>query len=305
MTDLAHHQDAEKYNYWVKIAAFAAVSTAVLLVIIKLYAWLMTDASAMLASSTDSMLDLFASLMNAIILRYALAPADDNHRFGHGKAESLAGLVQSAFVLGSSILLLIHGVERLIAPQPVVNTPTGVSVTIIAIVMTLALVMLQKYVVYKTKSVAISADALHYQSDILLNLGVLAALLLNNDYWSQADGFFTVAVGLFLMWGAGKIIYLSVQDLMDRELSDEQLELIDQIVANHPDALGYHDLKTRQSGKQKFIQLHLELAADLSLREAHDIGDAVEQAIVKQLAPCEVLIHHDPCSEIDKPVTEP
>lgn len=168
---------AKNYDFWVRLAAFAATATALLLVILKLYAWAVTDASAMLASATDSLLDLFASIMNVVILRFALAPADQEHRFGHGKAESLAGLVQGSFVLGSAFLLLVNGFERIISPKVVVHTEVGVWVSAIAIVLTLALVILQKFVIRKTQSVAISADSLHYQSDLLLNLGVLAPLL--------------------------------------------------------------------------------------------------------------------------------
>ncbi len=213
-------KQVKSYEALVRMAAFAATGTALLLVIMKLYAWFVTDASAMLASSTDSMLDLFASIMNVIILRYALAPADDEHKFGHGKAESLAGLVQAAFVLGSAILLLINGVDRVITPKDIVHSEVGIWVTVIAIILTLLLVILQKYVIKQTDSVAISADALHYQSDLFLNLGVLAALFLSQGYWLQADGVFTIGVGLFLMIGAGKIIWLSVYHLMDSELTE-------------------------------------------------------------------------------------
>ena len=196
-------KQAKDYAYWVRFAAIASTSVALFLVIIKLYAWLVTDSSAMLASTTDSMLDLFASLMNVVILKFALAPADDEHKFGHGKAESLAGLVQAAFVLGSASLLLFHGVDRIIKPQHIVQSEVGIWITIIAIVLTLALVVFQRFVIKQTGSVVISADALHYQSDLFLNLGVLAAIVLSQGYWQQADGVFTILVGLFLMFGAG------------------------------------------------------------------------------------------------------
>lgn len=288
----------ERYTFLVKLAAFAATTTALLLVVLKLYAWFVTDASAMLASATDSILDLFASVMNVIILRYALAPADDEHKFGHGKAESLAGLVQAAFVLGSALLLVFNGVDRVINPQQVVRTEVGIWVSVIAIVMTLLLVVIQRYVIAKTKSVAISADALHYQSDLLLNLGVLLALFLSQGYWLQADGVFTVAVGGFLIVGASRIIWISIHQLMDHELTEQELERIKQIVLQHEGALGLHELRTRQAGQNKFIQFHLELDDNLSLLEAHSIGEAIEQEIIKALAPCEVFIHHDPSSVV-------
>ena len=294
----------DNYAYWVRYAAVASTSLALILVVIKLYAWLVTDSSAMLASTTDSMLDLFASLMNVIILKFALAPADDEHKFGHGKAESLAGLIQAAFVLGSASLLLFHGVDRIIKPQPIVHSEVGIWVTILAIVLTLALVIFQRYVIKKTGSVVISADALHYQSDLFLNLGVLAAIILSQGYWLQADGVFTILVGLFLMFGAGKIVWVSVHHLMDHELSEEELLQITDIILEHDQALGLHELRTRQAGQHRFIQFHLELDENLSLLEAHSIGECIEEKITQALAPCEVFIHHDPTSVAKAELTD-
>lgn len=289
-----------KYNWWVKTAAWAATASAVVFVVIKLYAWLVSDASAMLASATDSMLDLFASAVNLIILRFSLAPPDKEHKFGHGKAESLAGLVQSAFIIGSSILLIFTAFERIVSPRAITNTTTAIVVTLTTIAVTLALVSYQRYVIKKTQSVAIGADSLHYQSDLLLNLGVLAALLLNNQIWPYADGVFTLLVGLYLMFGAGKIIWRSLYQLMDHELSEQELEIIKQAVIIHPKALGYHELRTRKSGPTRFIQFHLELEDDLSLVDAHAIGLAIEKQIKQALSPCEVFIHHDPSSVVQE-----
>ncbi len=286
------------YAFWVRFAAISSTSVAVVLVIIKFYAWLMTDSSAMLASTTDSLLDLFASVMNIIILRFALAPADEEHRFGHGKAESLAGLVQAAFVLGSAILLIFNGVSRTLNPQPVIHSEIAIWVTVVAIIFTLGLVIFQRFVIKKTGSIVISSDALHYQSDLLLNIGVLAAIILSQGIWLQADGAFTIAVGVFLLSGAGKIIYQSVYQLMDHELSDDEVKQITTIILNHDHALGLHELRTRQSGAYRFIQFHLELEDSLSLVEAHHIGEDIEAEICEALAPCEVFIHHDPSSVV-------
>ena len=290
------------YKYLVNLAAIMATAIALLLLGLKLYAWFVTDASAMLASATDSMLDLFASLMNIIILRFALAPADAEHKFGHGKAESLAGLVQSAFVLGSALLLIFNGVERIVTPKQVVQTEVGIIVSVIAIVLTLSLVIVQRYVIKRTGSVAISADALHYQSDILLNAGVLAALFLSQGYWLRADGVFTVLVGAYLLIGALKIVWLSVKHLMDHELDQAEIIKIEAIVERHSQAKGLHELRTRQAGNIRFIQFHLELDDQLSLLEAHTIGEAIEQEIEQALSPCEVFIHHDPVSVVNKSV---
>ena len=287
---------AKNYNKWVNLAAWLASGTALLLVVIKLYAWLVTDASAMLASATDSLLDLFASIMNIIILRFALQPADEEHKFGHGKAESLAGLVQAAFVMGSAVLLMINGGERLINPVLITQPAVGISVTVFTIVITLALVLVQKWVIRKTGSVAISADALHYQSDLLLNAGVLVALILSQDLWIRADGLFTILVGAYLLYGAIKIVWLSVHHLMDHELPAEETQLIIDIVAEQPDSLGLHDLRTRQAGNVKFIQFHLELRDNISLKQAHHISDVVEARIIEKFENCEVFIHQDPVS---------
>lgn len=286
------------YAFWVRLAAITSSSVALILVVIKLYAWVVTDSSAMLASTTDSILDLFASVMNIIILRFALAPADKEHTFGHGKAESLAGLVQASFVLGSAILLIFSGVSRLLNPQVIVHSEVAIWVTIVAIVLTLLLVIFQRFVIQRTGSIIISGDALHYQSDLLLNLGVLAAIILSQGVWVSADGAFTIAVGLYLIFGAGQIMVQSVKQLMDHELNDEEINQIKNIVNAHEEAKGVHELRTRQAGVQKFVQFHLELSDDLSLFEAHRIGEEIEAEICGVLAPCEVFIHHDPSSTV-------
>jgi len=288
----------DEYAFWVRLAAIFSTATALILVIIKLYAWLVTDSSAMLASTTDSVLDLFASIMSIVILRFALAPADKEHSFGHGKAESLAGLVQASFVLGSAIILIFSGVSRVLNPQVIVQSEVAIWVTIISIALTLILVAFQRYVIKRTGSIIISGDALHYQSDLLLNLGVLAAIILSQGIWLHADGVFTILVALYLVFGAGQIMVQSVSQLMDSELSDEELAKIKSIVLAHKQAKGIHELRTRQSGVQKFIQFHLELSDNLSLLEAHSIGDEIEAKICSALTPCEVFIHHDPSSVV-------
>lgn len=295
---MATKSTTDDYAFWVRLAAIFSTSIALILVLIKLYAWLVTDSSAMLASTTDSILDLFASIMSIVILRFALAPADKEHTFGHGKAESLAGLVQASFVLGSAILLIFSGVSRLLNPQVIMRSEVAIWVTIISIALTLILVAFQRYVIKRTGSIIISGDALHYQSDLFLNLGVLAAVILSQGIWLQADGVFTILVALYLVFGAGQIMIQSVSQLMDSELSDEELSRIKTIVLKHKQAMGIHELRTRQSGAQRFIQFHLELSDHLSLLEAHSIGDEIEAEICQAFTPCEVFIHQDPSSVV-------
>lgn len=295
---------SDDYAFWVRAAAISSSSIALILVVIKLYAWLVTDSSAMLASTTDSILDLFASVMSIVILRFALAPADKEHSFGHGKAESLAGLVQASFVLGSAIILIFSGVSRVITPQIIMHSEVAIWVTIISLALTLILVGFQRYVIKRTGSIIISGDALHYQSDILLNLGVLAAIFLSQGIWLQADGVFTIGVALFLVFGAGQIMVQSVSQLMDHELSDDELAQITAIVLANDNSIGIHELRTRQSGAQRFVQFHLELSDELSLFEAHAIGDEIEYEICKVFSPCEVFIHHDPSSVVQSELSE-
>ena len=201
-------------------------------------------------------------------------------------------------MLGSAILLIFSGVSRLLNPQEIVHGEVAIWVTIISIVLTLILVVFQRYVIKRTGSIIISGDALHYQSDLFLNLGVLAAIILSQGIWLQADGVFTILVALYLVFGAGQIMIQSVSQLMDSELSDDELSKIKAIVLKHKQAMGIHELRTRQSGAQKFIQFHLELNDSLSLLEAHSIGDEIEADICSALAPCEVFIHQDPSSVV-------
>jgi ferrous-iron efflux pump FieF len=206
--------------------------------------------------------------------------------------------VQASFVLGSAIILIFNGVSRVLNPQVIVQSEVAIWVTIISLILTLILVAFQRYVIKRTGSIIISGDALHYQSDIFLNLGVLAAIILSQGVWLQADGVFTILVALYLVFGASQIMVQSVSQLMDSELSDEELAQIRTIVLTHNQAIGIHELRTRQSGVQKFIQFHLELSDDLSLLEAHSIGDEIEARICNALAPCEVFIHQDPTSVV-------
>ncbi|WP_082897009.1 cation diffusion facilitator family transporter [Thalassotalea crassostreae] len=286
------------YESLVKFASKAAIVVAVILVASKIYGWWISNSAAMLASTTDSLLDVFASLTGFMILKYSLAPADEEHKFGHGKAENLAALMQSSFVIGSAILLLIHGVERTINPEIVAHSNIAIAISVLAIVLTLALVFVQKIVIKKTNSIAISADSLHYQSDLLLNVGVIIALLMSQFKWHYADGIFTVLVGSFLLVSAIKIIYNSVQDLMDKELKQDDLDKITAVINKHPQALGFHQLRTRQAGKIKFVQFHLELSDEITLYAAHLIANEIENQLLLSFEHMEVFIHQDPSSVV-------
>lgn len=283
-----------QYDFWVKLASRAAVATALTLVIIKMAAWLYSGSASMLASLIDSFADGLASLVNFVAIRYAIVPADHDHRYGHGKAEPLAALAQSAFILGSAFLLLFHGGDRLINPTPIDHAMVGVLVSIIAILLTLALVLLQKKAVAATSSTVIEADALHYRSDLFLNAAVLLALVLAQYGWWWADGLFAVLIAIFIGQQALGLGYRSIQSLLDRELDNDTRLKIIEIMQEDPQVRGIHDLRTRESGKTTFIQCHLELEGSLSLREAHTIADKAEERIRTAFDDVEVIIHQDP-----------
>lgn len=276
-------------------ATYAAVATALTLIVIKLGAWALTGSVAVLSTLIDSALDAMASLVNLWAVGHALTPADREHRFGHGKAEPLAGLGQAAFIVGSSSLLLIEAVSRLFDPVEIEQGEIGIAVMVISIVLTGALVRYQKYVVSKTDSVAISADSLHYAGDLLINGAVIVSLLMAMFMgWTWADPVFAVAIAIFLLWNAWQITRSSLDMLMDRELPEADRDRIRILCRSHPDVRNMHDLRTRLSGQQGFIQLHLELDANLPLYKAHDIADEVESAILEAFPKFEVIIHQDP-----------
>lgn len=295
----------QQYSRWVTFASVAAVATATLLIIGKLVAWLMTDSSTMLASLTDSLMDVSASIINLLAIRYALAPADDEHRFGHGKAESLAGLIQSAFISGSALLLVMHGISSLLKQAPIERLEVGFWVSGGSMVLTLLLVSFQSFVIRKTNSVAIKADMLHYRSDLLLNGGVLLALALAGQGWYWADGLFAILIGLLLLWGAGHIGYESVQVLLDRQLPAEEQARIMALCCAVDGVHGVHDLRTRQSGPTRFVQLHLELDDQIPLIKAHQIADEAEQAVRQAFERMDVIIHMDPVSVLMKEQQSP
>ncbi|MCT8988553.1 cation efflux pump FieF [Shewanella phaeophyticola] len=282
------------YDFWVKLASRASVATALCLIVIKLLAWLYSGSASMLGSLTDSFADALASIVNFIAIRYAIVPADKDHRYGHGKAEPLASLAQAAFILGSASLLLLYGGEKLINPVPIVNTGVGIVVSIIAIVMTLALVLVQQRALENTNSTVVEADSLHYKSDLLLNGAVLLALVLAMYGWWWADGLFAVLIALFIGHQAVDLAYRSVQSLLDRELDDDTREQIKTLAKQDHRVKGIHDLRTRQAGKTTFIQLHMELPGELSLEEAHDIADKAGLVIKAAFDDAEVIIHQDP-----------
>jgi len=276
-------------------ATIASVAVAAILVLIKLVAFFLTDSMAMLATLADSMLDTVASLVTLYAVHHSLTPADREHRFGHGKAESLAGLAQAAIISGSSVFLLLTASDRLVHPVSISHSMIGIIVMLISIALTIALVWYQRYVISRTESLAITADSIHYLSDILVNVSVIVALILSDVLgWYVADPIFGLLVAGYIIYSAWKILRQSLEHLMDHELPEEARERINSIVLSHAEVSSLHDLRTRTSGQDQFIQLHLEMDGELSLLEAHRISDEVEAMVREAFPQAEVIIHEDP-----------
>ncbi len=276
-------------------ATYASVAAAGFLIVAKLVVWLATGSVAILASLLDSLLDAAASVVNLLAVRQALVPPDREHRFGHGKAEPLAGLAQSAFIAGSAVLLLVEASKRLIAPAPIAHTGLGIAVMALSIAVTLGLVAYQRHVIARTNSTAIRADSLHYFGDVLVNGAVIAALLLAQ--WLDVpllDPLFGAAIGVYILYSAWQIARLSLDMLMDREMPDVDRQRIRDICLSHPAVRRMHDLRTRVSGPHRFIQLHIEMDGDITLLQAHAISDAVEDRLQAAFPDAEVMIHQDP-----------
>lgn len=276
-------------------ATYASVATAFGLILLKIVAWQVTDSVALLSSLVDSLLDAAASVMTLFAVRQSLIPADADHRFGHGKIESLSALAQAGLVAGSGLFLIVEAISRLVTPQVPEHGIWGISVMLVSIVATLGLTSFQRQVVRQTGSIAIGADALHYLSDLLMNAAVILALVLAIYLgWTLADPIIALGIAAILLRSAWKIARSSLDILMDRELPDAERERILEKVRTHSEVLGVHDLKTRSSGQQTFIQLHLEIDGSMTLYRAHAIADTIEAELQTLFPGAEVLIHQDP-----------
>lgn len=290
--------DPQEIARLLRLATYASISVASILIVAKLVAWGLSDSVSLLATLIDSVLDALASLINLIAVRHALTPADKEHRFGHGKAEALAGLSQSMFIAGSAGFLLLEAGRRLISPIAVEAVGISMLVMVFSIIATLLLLGFQRHVIRKTNSTAIRADALHYRTDLLVNGSVILALWLSVQGWAGFDALFACAIAIYILYSAWEIITVSYDHLMDRELPDEQREEIERLVMQHKSARGLHDLRSRHSGTITFVQLHLELDDDLSLLEAHKISDEVEASLLEAFPGSEIIIHIDPQSVV-------
>lgn len=283
-----------------RLATYASVSVASTLIIMKLIAWWMSDSLSMLSSLTDSFFDVLTSIMNLVALRYALKPADDDHRFGHTRIEDIVGLAQCAFIIASMLIIMLQSFERISNPEPMEHSTLGIIVSVIAMIATSGLVAFQTYVAKRTKSLIVAADRLHYVGDVLFNMGVIVALVLTSvSGWLWADPAMAVVMALAIIYSSKDLGLRAYNNLMDKELPDSEKAKIYAVLEAAKGIQGYHKLKTRYAGSRAFIQMHVEIDGTLIFNEAHDIIDDLEKAIIEQFPGAEVIVHADPLGNPD------
>ncbi|WP_315854967.1 cation diffusion facilitator family transporter [Qipengyuania aquimaris] len=283
-------------------AAMASITVAVILVLLKAWASWRTGSTAMLGSLADSALDLIASIATLTGVWIASMPADEDHRFGHGKAEALAAIVQVMLITISAFGIAVRAITQLVEGSAVKAAEEGIAVSVFAIVLTFALLGWQRYVMNRTRSLAIQTDHLHYKSDLFLNLAVIAALVIDQMLGvTGADPLFGLAIAAWLGWGAYSAARDAVDDLMDREWPEEKRLAFVEAAARHPELSNLHDLRTRTSGNRDFVQFHVDLPGEMTVEEAHDIIERVEEDLRGRFPGMELLIHIDPVGHVDEP----
>lgn len=294
--------DADDRARLTRLAAAASILVAIILVTLKSWAVWRTGSASMLGSLADSALDLVASMVTLIGVWVAAMPADNDHRFGHGKAEAIAAMVQVVLIALSAFGIFWRSAEQLIEGTRVAAPVDGISVSVIAIALTMALLAWQRFVIARTRSVAINTDHLHYKSDLLLNFAVIVALALDAFAGvGSADPLFGIAIAIWLGWNAWQASQEAVDHLMDREWPDEKRRELVEIAARHPELASLHDLRTRTSGNRDFVQFHVDLPGEMTVSQSHDIIERVEEDMLRQFPGVELLIHIDPEGHVDEP----
>jgi len=282
-------------------AALASIAMAVFLIGLKVWAALQTSSMAMLGSLADSSLDLIASLVVLLGVRVAAQPADTDHRFGHGKAEALAALIQVILITVSALGIAWRAIDRFQSGARTEGLELGVGVSVVAMAATFALLAYQRYVIRRTASVAIHTDHVHYQSDLLLNLAVIAALVLDQLLgWTLADPVFGLAIAAWLLYNAWSAASQSVDQLMDREWPEAERDAFLAATTEYPELAGLHDLRTRHSGTHRFVQFHVWVPPKWTVKQAHDSLERVEHALCDRFPATEIIIHLDPEGHTDR-----
>ncbi|WP_338446744.1 cation diffusion facilitator family transporter [Pelagerythrobacter marensis] len=294
--------DASRRAALARSAAWASIAVAVFLAAIKSWATWRTGSTAMLGSLVDTALDLVASLATLAGVWIAAMPADEDHRFGHGKAEALAAIFQVMLIALSAAGIGFRAIVHLVEGGQTAAAEEGIAVSVAAIAATFALIAWQRHVIRRTGSLAIRTDSVHYQSDLLLNVAVIAALALDQYFgFAAADPLFGLAIAAWLMWGAWRAGSDAVDQIMDREWPEEKRQRFVELAARHPELSNLHDLRTRSSGTRDFVQFHVDLPGATTVAAAHEIIERVEADLCRHFPQMELLIHIDPQGHVDEP----
>lgn len=272
--------EAESDSALRRLASWAALIVAIFLVALKLAAWLATGSVAMLSSAVDALVDTASSIVTFVGVRYAERPPDEDHRFGHGKGEAVAGFTQATVLAGAALVLAFQSAGRLLSPEPVEQIGFGIQVILLSLVAAIGLVLVQSWVVRQTGSTAIAADRAHYLTDIALNIAVLAALGVTKlTGWERADPAFALGISAYMIWNSYKISVEVLEQLLDRELPQPDRERIEAVLLACEGVCGVHDLRTRYSGDRRFIEFHLEVDGETTVEKGHGICDVAEKAV--------------------------
>lgn len=299
-------KSAENRALLTRSAAIASMSVAALLIVLKIWATIETGSTAMLGSLADTALDMVASLVTLIGVWVAAQPADADHRFGHGKAEALAALVQVVLISISAVGIAARAIEVWVSGERVEAAETGVTVSLIAIGATLLLLLWQRHVIRRTGSLAIQTDHVHYKSDILLNIGVIAALALDQYVGiAGADPVFALGIAAWLGWNAWEASSQAIDNLMDKEWPVEKRQQLLDAIRDNPELQGVHDLRTRTAGTRDFAQFHITVDPAMTVHDAHEVMDAIEARLLTVFPDTEFLIHVDPEGHVENPETPP
>ena len=295
------HSQGQRRGELTRRAVMASIAMALFLVTLKLWASWGTDSVAMLGSLADTVLDLIASLITFLGVRWAAMPADAEHRFGHGKAEALAALVQVILITVSALGIGWRAIDRFSSGERTEGLELGIGVSLVAMAATFVLLAYQRHVIRHTGSLAIQTDHVHYQSDLLLNLSVIAALALDQlGGWRLADPLFGIVIAAWLLYGAWSAASQSVDQLMDREWPESERDAFLAATRDYAELAGLHDLRTRHSGAQRFVQFHVWVPAEWTVRRAHDQMDRVEEQLQQRFPGTEIIIHLDPEGHRDR-----
>jgi ferrous-iron efflux pump FieF len=289
-----HKHDHDDSDH-LKNATTLSVSTASVIICLKLFGYIMTGSVAMLATLVDSIIDLGSSLINFIAIRFSLKPSTNKFRYGFSKAEDLAIFSQGSFFMLSGIFLIAEACKRFLEPRSIDQGGTGIIVLLICIFLTLVLLTYQRYVIKKTNSNVIKADYLHYSIDLFSNVSVIITIAIVTQFDLQiVDPIFGLLVGVYIIYGAWKIFTQSLKNLLDHEMSDEDRAKIEKILKNEKEIKEFHDFKSRYAGQKIFMQVHVEMDPKITLEKAYNITHALQKKIKKIFPKSEIIFNKDP-----------